>query len=88
MTKAELVASIAKKTGKTVVEVSQMVEAYHDTVKENINTGVTIRGFGTFLLKKRAEKIARNILAGTNIIVPEHLVPMLKFAKEFKETVK
>jgi DNA-binding protein HU-beta len=88
MTKAELVAQVAQKTGRTITEASQMVEAYHDIVKENISVGITIRGFGTYLLKNRAEKTGRNISTGEKVLIFAHRSPMLKFSKEFKEACK
>jgi DNA-binding protein HU-beta len=88
MTKAELVASIAAKTGKTKIEAEQFIEAFQSVVKENISAGITIRGFGTFLLKDRAAKPARNIKTGETIQIPAHKAPLLKFAKEFKEEVR
>jgi DNA-binding protein HU-beta len=90
MTKAEIITRIAAQTGIAKPTVSATVEAIMTTIKQNIAKGETIylRGFGTFLLKKRAEKKGRNISKGTTIKIPTHFVPVFKPCKEFTGTVK
>lgn len=89
MTKAELVKEIAGKTGIEANAVSTIVEAMMETVKENMAAGneVFLRGFGSFTLKKRAAKTARNITKNTTMIVPEHNIPFFKPAPDFKDAV-
>lgn len=90
MTKAEIVAEIADKTGIEKVTVQATVEAFMKTVKANLSSGknVYLRGFGSFVVKKRAEKKGRNISKNTTIVIPEHFIPSFKPAKTFSEKVK
>lgn len=90
MTKADIVAEISKRTGLDKNSVMLTVEAFMDTVKENLinNENVYLRGFGSFILKKRAQKTARNISKNTTIIIPEHNIPAFKPAKTFMKSVK
>ena len=90
MTKQDLVSEISKITGIEKVTVMKTIEALMDTVKTSManNKNVYLRGFGTFLVKKRAKKTARNISKNTTIIIPEHFVPIFKPAKEFMNKVK
>jgi Bacterial nucleoid DNA-binding protein len=90
MTKEELAAEIAKQTGIEKVVVLKTIESFMTTVKTNMtqNKNIYLRGFGTFLVKKRAKKTARNISKNTSIIVPEHFVPTFKPSKEFATQVK
>lgn len=90
MTKAEVISEIASKTGVEKVDVQEAVEAFFKVVKNSMIAGenVYIRGFGSFIVKKRAEKTARNISKNTAIIIPEHFVPSFKPAKIFTEKVK
>lgn len=90
MTKAEIVTQIAHATGIDKSTVLITVEAFMDAVKENLakEENVYLRGFGSFILKKRATKTARNISKNTTIIIPEHMVPAFKPAKTFVETIK
>jgi DNA-binding protein HU-beta len=90
MTKAEIIAEIATKTGIEKVDVTETVEAFFQVVKKSMVGGenVYVRGFGSFIVKKRAEKTARNISKNTAIIIPEHFVPSFKPAKVFVEKVK
>lgn len=91
MTKAEIVNEIAKKTGIDKTTVLITVEAFMDSVKESLTTqeeNVYLRGFGSFILKKRAKKTARNISKNTTIIIEEHNIPAFKPAKVFVEAVK
>ena len=86
MTKQDLVNEITKKTGIEKIKVMKTVEALMETVKDNMvkNQNVYLRSFGSFIVKKKAKKTARNISKNTTIIIPEHFVPSFKPAKEFK----
>lgn len=90
MTKADIVAEIADKTGLDKNEVLQTVEAFMETVKGSLSQGnnVYLRGFGSFIVKKRAEKTGRNISKKQTIIIPAHNIPAFKPAKTFVEEVK
>ena len=90
MTKAEIVNDISKKTGIDKATVLTTVEAFMSSVKGSIENGenVYLRGFGSFILKKRAKKTARNISKNTTIIIPEHNIPAFKPAKTFVNSVK
>ncbi|MFH1296579.1 MAG: HU family DNA-binding protein [Bacteroidota bacterium] len=90
MTKAEIVTEIVKNTGIEKVVVEATVEAIMATIKTSMAKGenIYLRGFGTFLLKKRAEKIGRNITKNTAVKIPAHMVPAFKPAKEFIGEVK
>ena len=86
MTKQELVTKIAKKTGLQKDEVLLIVEELMINVKESLAEGepVFLRGFGSFIVKERARKTARNISKDTAVIIPAHNVPVFKPCKEFK----
>ena len=90
MTKADIVNEIAKSTGVEKVQVQAIVEAFMDSVKGAMVKGenVYLRGFGSFIIKKRAEKVARNISKNTTITIPEHNIPAFKPAKTFAAKVK
>ena len=90
MTKAEIVSEIASKTGLEKQVVLTVVESMMDTIKTSMINGneVFLRGFGSFIIKRRAEKTARNISKNTTIIIPAHNIPAFKPAKEFMEKVK
>ncbi|MHC1708767.1 MAG: HU family DNA-binding protein [Bacteroidales bacterium] len=90
MTKAEIVAEIANKTGIEKVAVQATVEAFMDAVKGAMTTGenVYLRGFGSFTIKKRAKKTGRNISRNTTLIIPAHNIPAFKPAKSFMSEVK
>jgi len=90
MTKAEIVAEIANKTGIEKVAVQAVVESFMETVKETMADGenVYLRGFGSFIIKERAEKTGRNISKNTTIIIPAHNIPAFKPAKTFVNEVK
>ena len=90
MTKADIVNEVAKNTGIEKVTVQKAVEAFMETVKDSLVDGknVYLRGFGSFVVKKRAEKTARNISKNTTIIIPEHSIPSFKPAKTFVNKVK
>ena len=83
MTKADIVNSISQKTGIDKPTVLNIVEAFMTSVKESLanEENVYLRGFGSFILKKRAQKTARNISKNTTIIIPEHNIPAFKPAK-------
>ena len=90
MTKADIVNEIAERTGLEKMEVQATVEEFMKTVKKSLENGenVYLRGFGSFIVKKRAQKTGRNISNNTTIIIPEHFVPAFKPAKTFVESVK
>ena len=90
MTKADIVNEITKKTGADKQAVLNTLEAFMDTVKESLSRegDVYLRGFGSFIVKKRAQKTARNISKNTTIIIPEHNIPAFKPAKTFTLSVK
>lgn len=89
MTKAELVQKISDNTGIDRGTVLNIVESFMLEVKGSLQKGeeVTLRGFGGFFLKHRAEKTARNITKNTTIIVPAHDLPSFKPAKDFLESI-
>ena len=91
MTKADIVNEITKKTGIDKQTVLTTVEAFMDAVKDSLSNdeNVYLRGFGSFVVvKKRAQKTARNISKNTTIIIPEHNIPAFKPAKTFTISVK
>lgn len=90
MTKAEIVNQISESTNIDKFSVLQTVEAFMEVVKESLAKGedVYLRGFGSFIVKQRAEKTARNISKQTSIIIPAHKIPAFKPAKVFVESVK
>ncbi|MBK7182720.1 MAG: integration host factor subunit beta [Bacteroidetes bacterium] len=90
MTKADIINEIAEKTGIEKVAVQATVEAFMKSVRNSMVAGenVYLRGFGSFIVKKRAEKTGRNISKNTTIIIPAHYIPAFKPAKTFSEKVK
>lgn len=90
MTKADIVAEIARQTGIEKAVVSEVIEAFMENVKDAMGGGdeVFLRGFGSFIIKRRAEKTARNISKNTTIIIPAHNIPAFKPAKAFMAAVK
>ncbi|NVN95447.1 MAG: integration host factor subunit beta [Bacteroidetes bacterium] len=90
MTKAEIVAEIANKTGIEKVSIQATVEAFMDSIKSSLGKGenVYLRGFGSFIIKQRAKKTGRNISKNTTIIIPAHKIPSFKPAKTFVTEVK
>lgn len=90
MRKADLVAAISEKTGIAKVDVLVTLETFFKEVKHTLTEGqnVYIRGFGSFVVKKRAKKIGRNIKKNEAIEIPEHYIPSFKPAKIFVEEVK
>jgi len=90
MTKADIVNEISKNTGIEKITVQKTVEAFMEVIKESLTKekNVYLRGFGSFIVKKRAQKTARNISKNTTIIIPEHHIPSFKPAKSFVSKVK
>ncbi|MCC7521283.1 MAG: integration host factor subunit beta [Flavobacteriaceae bacterium] len=90
MTKAEIVASISEKTGIDKAEVLATVEAFMNEIKTSLESkdNVYLRGFGSFIIKERAEKTGRNISKNTTIKIPAHFIPAFKPAKIFVNGVK
>ena len=90
MTKADVIAQISEETGLERLEVQKTVESFMTVVKKNMAEGndVFLRGFGSFIIKTRAEKTGRNISKNTTIKIPAHNIPAFKPAKVFVEAVK
>ena len=90
MTKADIITEISQKTGIDKVTAGTALEAFMETVKGSLSGGknVYFRGFGGFIVKKRAEKTARNISKNSTVFVPAHNIPSFKPANEFIENVK
>lgn len=89
MTKAEIVKQIAEKTGIEKETVSAIVENFMEQIRSSMIGGenIYLRGFGTFQLKRRAEKVARNISKNTTIVIPAHTVPAFKPSPSFMKLV-
>ncbi|MBD5279470.1 MAG: integration host factor subunit beta [Muribaculaceae bacterium] len=89
MTKAEIAQEIAKTTGLDKASVVEVIEQFMNVVKGSLASGenVYLRGFGSFIIKQRAEKTARNISKKTSLIIPAHNIPAFKPADCFKEEV-
>ena len=90
MTKAEVISEIAEKTGIDKADVSATIEAFFSVVKNSMADGenIYVRGFGSFINKKRARKIARNISKNTAIVIDEHFIPSFKPSKVFVNKIK
>ena len=90
MTKQDLVNEISKSTGIEKASVSSTIEALMETLRVSMsqNKNIYLRGFGTFQVKKRAKKTARNISKNTTLIIPEHFIPAFKPSKEFINKIK
>lgn len=91
MTKADIINQIANNTGISKKDVSVVVESFMETVKGSLlknKENVYLRGFGSFIIKRRAAKTARNILKKTTMIIPAHNLPCFKPAKGFAEEMK
>ena len=90
MTKADIVSEIAKKTGVEKTQIQTIVEAFMEEVKISLEKeeNVYLRGFGSFIIKKRAEKVARNISKNTTITIPAHNIPAFTPAKSFASEIK
>lgn len=89
MTKANIVKEISNKTGIDKATVLVVVEAFMDVVKNSLigEKNVYLRGFGSFILKRRAQKTARNISRNESMTIPEHNIPAFKPAKTFVQEV-
>ncbi|MFR5660746.1 MAG: HU family DNA-binding protein [Butyricimonas faecihominis] len=90
MTKADIVNRIAVKSGLPRKEVETIVENLMETIKTKMTEGenIYLRGFGSFVIKQRAEKTARNISKNTIMIIPAHVIPHFKPSKEFVNGMK
>lgn len=94
VTKADVINQIADKTGVERVDVHQVVESFFDVIKDNMAQGenVYVRGFGSFVVKKRAQKVARKVIKkgqkGEPMVIPAHFVPTFKASKMFISQVK
>lgn len=91
MTKADIINGIASSTGISKKDVSAVVESFMDAIKNSMlekKENVYLRGFGSFIIKHRAEKTARNISKNTTITIPAHDFPSFKPAKTFIEDMK
>lgn len=89
MTKADIVDIIASATGLTKVETEAVVDGFISTVIQAMKDGknIEIRGFGSFKVKKRKGRVARNPRTGEQVMVDEHYVPVFKVSKEMKSVV-
>lgn len=90
MTKAEIVSKITEKTGIEKVAVTAIVEEIMESIRTNMAEGdnVYLRGFGTFHIIERKEKLGRNISKNTSVVIPAHKIPKFKPSKEFLGMVK
>ncbi len=90
MTKADIVNEVAKATGLEKNAVQSVVEAFMESVKDSLakDKNVYLRGFGSFIVKHRAKKTARNISKNTTIVIPAHNIPAFKPSKSFMTKVK
>ena len=90
MTKAEVISEIAERTGVSKEDVQNTIEAFFKVVQKSMENGenIYVRGFGSFINKKRAQKVARNISKNTAMIIHEHYVPSFKPSKAFVEKIK
>ncbi|MDE3235694.1 MAG: integration host factor subunit beta [Bacteroidota bacterium] len=90
MRKSDLITNISEKTGIPKVDVLVVLETMFKEVKDSLAKGnnIYIRGFGSFITKKRAAKIGRNIKKNTAVEIPEHHIPAFKPAKEFVQEIK
>lgn len=90
MTKADIVNEVAKNTGVEKAVTLTIVEAFMEAIKDSLarEKNVYLRGFGSFVVRERAQKTARNISKNTTIIIPEHKIPAFKPAKSFAELLK
>ena len=90
MTKAEVINEISSQTGIERKDVQATVETFFTVIKDSMEDGnnVYVRGFGSFVNKKRAKKIARNISKNTSIVIDEHFIPSFKPSKSFIKKIK
>lgn len=89
MTKADLVESVAEKTGLTRTDVAEVVDKFLEAIKQSLEGGnnIEIRGFGTFKIKHRKSRKARNPRTGEEVPVPDRKVPVFKPSSEFKNLI-
>jgi DNA-binding protein HU-beta len=89
MTKADIVDKVAAGTGLTKLETEAIIEGFFKTVIEALKEGrgIEIRGFGSYRVKRKNARLARNPKTGESVQVPEHYVPTFKFSKDFKDLV-
>jgi len=90
VTKADVISEISDKTGIDKAEVTYTLETFFSVVKDSLakEEPIYVRGFGSFINKKRAQKVARNISKNTAMVIEEHFIPSFKPAKVFVEQVK
>lgn len=90
MTKADIVSEIVTETGFDKLDTQKVVESFMESIKSSLSKGenVYLRGFGSFIVKERAQKTGRNISKNTTVIIPAHNIPAFKPAKTFVEDVK
>ncbi|MBO5763796.1 MAG: integration host factor subunit beta [Bacteroidales bacterium] len=90
MTKADIVNEVAKATGIEKIAVQNVIESFMESIKDSLanDKNVYLRGFGSFIVKERAQKTARNISKNTTLIIPAHNIPSFKPAKVFMNKVK
>ncbi|HXA02954.1 MAG TPA: HU family DNA-binding protein [Cytophagaceae bacterium] len=90
MTKADIILRITEKTSINKLEVGIIIESFMEVIKHSMTDGnnIFLRGFGSFIIKKRARKIARNITMNTTVIIPEHYIPQFRPSPEFVEKIK
>lgn len=89
MTKSDLVNILSKGIGLTKIEIEAVVEGFFHSVLDCLKNGngIEIRGFGTYKVRKKNARLARNPKTGEKVQIPEHFVPIFKFSKDFKELV-
>jgi DNA-binding protein HU-beta len=89
MTKADIVEKVAAGTGLTKLETEAIIEGFLNTVIQSLRdgNGIEIRGFGSYRVKKKNARFARNPRTGEKVYVEEHYVPVFKFSKDFKSIV-
>ena len=89
MTKSDLVNILSKGIGLTKIEIEAVVEGFFHSVLDCLKNGkgIEIRGFGTYNVRKKKARLARNPKTGEKVQIPEHFVPIFKFSKDFKELV-
>ncbi|AWU40141.1 HU family DNA-binding protein [Blattabacterium punctulatus] len=90
MTKADIITEIISETGSERIDTKKVIETFMKKIKESLTSGenVYLRGFGSFIIKYRAEKLGRHISKDISIVIPEHNIPAFKPAKAFTELVK
>ena len=90
MTKADIINEVAKSTGVEKIKVQSIIEGFMDSVKTSLVKGenVYLRGFGSFVIKTRAKKTARNISKNVTMVIPAHKIPSFKASKAFSEKVR